>query len=86
MKCHECQHDNPPDAVFCRKYGTRLEFAEESINQAKSIVDQKPPPKKIIAGKYRLIKELSRGGMGVVFKAEDVKLKAQCRLLRRKTG
>jgi len=75
MKCHECQHDNPPDAVFCRPCGTRLEFAEESIDQTESIVDQKPIYKKIIAGKYGLIKELSRGGIGFVYKAEDVKLK-----------
>ena len=69
MKCHECQFDNPPDAVFCRECGTRLEFLDETLAQTKSLVDSKPVLKKIIAGKYKLIKELGRGGMGVVLPA-----------------
>ncbi|HEX7898059.1 MAG TPA: protein kinase [Planctomycetota bacterium] len=31
-------------------------------------------------GKYRLIRELGRGGMGVVYEAEDVELKRKCAL------
>ena len=45
-----------------------------------SIEIQKPTLEKMIAGKYKTIDEVGRSGMGVIYKAEDTKLKRKVAL------
>jgi serine/threonine protein kinase/tetratricopeptide (TPR) repeat protein len=78
MRCPRCQAESPTDTSFCGRCGAPLPGSSErewSFTRTTPPPAGGPAPGRTVAGKYRLLGELGRGGMGLVFKAEDVLLR-----------
>ncbi len=83
IKCPKCQAENPETKQFCGDCGTPLPYAKTTRPEVTETL--KTPVKELttgstFAGRYQIIEELGKGGMGRVYKVFDNKIKEKVAL------
>jgi len=91
VKCPKCHSDNPSDSKFCKECGTQI-GGHEPKSPEFGIVSPNLPTETLqtpihelttgstFAGRYQIIEELGKGGMGKVYKVFDQEVQAKMAL------
>ncbi|NIN92642.1 protein kinase [bacterium] len=80
-KCPKCQTNNPETATFCADCGTNLTLSKDiKITETLETPKEELTRGTTLAGRYEIIEELGKGGMGRVYRVEDTKLKQEIAL------
>ena len=82
-ECPKCHFENPYDSLYCGKCTTPLPTSEEiPVSPTKTLETPTEELTRgtIFAGRYEIIEELGKGGMGKIYRVEDKKIKEEVAL------
>jgi serine/threonine protein kinase/predicted Zn-dependent protease len=91
IKCPKCHSENPETLKFCGECGTQLPPSKEihpEVTETLQTAVRELTTGSTFAGRYQVIEELGKGGMGRVYKVFDTEIKEKIalKLLRPEIG
>jgi len=83
MKCSKCSFENPDDTLYCGKCAAPLKPSEEisaPLTETLETPKEELTTGSLFAGRYQIIEELGKGGMGKVYKVLDKEINTKVAL------
>jgi serine/threonine protein kinase/Tfp pilus assembly protein PilF len=83
IECPKCHFDNTDDSVYCGKCTTPLKPSDDAPiehTETLQVPTEELTTGSTFAGRYQIIEELGKGGMGKVYKAHDTEIKEKVAL------
>ena len=83
VECPKCKTENTSDSEFCKKCATPLPYSEDipaSPTKTLETPTEELTRGTTFAGRYEIIEELGKGGMGKVYRVEDKKIQEEVAL------
>jgi tetratricopeptide (TPR) repeat protein/predicted Ser/Thr protein kinase len=82
MKCPKCKTQNPDESKFCHECGLQFDSSDHKAvpTQTMEIPKEGLKTGSIFAGRYQIVKEIGKGGMGTVYRGLDKKLNEEVAL------
>ncbi len=87
IKCPKCDTENPSDSKYCKECASPLPSSKEiPVTETMEVPKEELTRGITFAGRYEIIEELGKGGMGRVYRVEDKKIKEEVALKLIKPG
>jgi serine/threonine protein kinase len=77
MNCQKCGFANPPGLLYCGKCGTQLAISPDTAASSTKTLERPQDSLvrgRLLAGRFEILEEIGRGGMGTVFRVLDRKI------------